>query len=177
LYIQGFTKYNDIVDTLQRKDMEGRGKRDFRQMMGSMSRESAQVANYGGGDSRDIRDIGDIGDIEDIGDISRNKKSKSSANNVTVDANPNKAKNVCTYCNRPGHSRATCFDLVPCSKCGVVGHGTRYCKGAKAVSNNVNSNRYAPKKVTSMGSNGTKLVAPKVKDSFLKKKPFKAKST
>jgi ribosomal protein L37AE/L43A len=146
-------------------------------MMGSMSRESAQVANYGGGDSRDIRDIGDIGDIEDSGDISRIKKSKSSANNVTVDANPNKAKSVCTYCNRPGHSRATCFDLVPCSKCGIVGHGTRYCKGAKAVSNNVNSNRYAPKKVTSMGSNGTKLVAPKVKDSFLKKKPFKAKST
>jgi hypothetical protein len=50
--------------------------------------------------------------------------------------------------------------------CGNYGHDGKFCKGTKG-----------PKKGASGGSNGTKLVAPKVKDSFVKKKLFKAKNT
>jgi hypothetical protein len=172
LNLKGFTPYDEMVEIMYRKEMDGRGKRDFRQMMGSMPRESVQVASYGDEDmSRTCP-----GHVQDnVQDNVQDKRSKSNAN-VSVDAGPGKTKSVCTYCNRPGHSRATCWDLIPCSVCGKYGHDGKFCKGAK-VGLNVNSNRNGPKKGASGGSNGTKLGAPRVKDSFVKKKLFKAKNT
>jgi hypothetical protein len=163
--LQGFTPYDEMVETLHRKELESLGKRDYRQMMGSMSRESAQVAN-GQNVQDNVQTMSgqSLDSVQNVQNV-QEKRMKTKAN-VSVDSKTVKAKNVCTYCNRPGHSRATCWDLIPCSVCGNYGHDGKFCKGTKG-----------PKKGASGGSNGTKLGAPKVKDSFVKKKLFKAKNT
>lgn len=163
LHLQGFVNYSDIVEVLYRKEMEHRSKRDYRQMISTDQRESAMLAtsdNPGG---------------------KKAKVSQQQAHAALVNAVGNgKPKAKCTHCGMDGHSRATCWDIVACTLCGFTGHAAWGCKqgrgnrgavAAVAAEPNRSSNRTATR------GGGTGLGAPKVKDTFIKKRLFKAKVT
>jgi hypothetical protein len=151
LHIQGFVKFEDIVDVLYRKEMEHRNKRDFRQMTNTTDQQAF---------------VSTEDDTEQK--VKKVKQSNQQANLVNNTNNKqDKSKLTCTHCNKGGHTRATCFDLVPCPICGGKGHGRLSCKnkdkGGKGGSGTSNSNK-------------TTSAAPKVRDDF-RKKLFKAKVT
>jgi hypothetical protein len=153
LHLQGFVRYEDIVDVLFRKEMEQRSKRDYRQMTGTIDHQESAFA------------------VEETEHKVKKGKKITQQAHVIVSTNnkAEKSKQVCTHCNKGGHVKATCFQLVPCPICGEKGHGRLSCKskdkGGQGGSSTSSNNK------TSSGT-------PKVRDDFKNKKPlFKAKNT
>lgn len=63
----------------------------------------------------------------------RSEKEKASdiseeANNAMLKTMEKRHKLGCAECGKPGHSKETCFRIVPCKKCGKKGHSPRFCR-------------------------------------------------
>jgi hypothetical protein len=153
LNIQGVYKFDDIVEVLYRKENEGKSKRDYRQMIDTGKMESVNLVND-----------------EEENTVKRTKNGQK-ANAVTG------GTETCPQCHKPGHGRSTCWQLVPCHKCGTTGHNPMYCKKNKSGNGGGSSHSSNNSRVVTKADNSNRLVAPKLKENFIKKKLFKAKNT
>jgi hypothetical protein len=72
-----------------------------------------------------------------------------------------------------------CFLIVPCSKCGQLGHSVKNCKATSTTSSSVSGgqNKSSWKDTTNVKSNGSSssVAALKIKEKFINKNPFPKK--
>lgn len=157
LNLQGFTKFDNLVEILFRKEMENRTKRNFQKVYNS--KESV---------------------FQTLEEKQPQKKQKVEAHLLLDNPKQFRPRYVCTHCKLPGHTVDRCFLIVACSKCGELGHSPKNCTGTGNMSSNGNGGPIK-KNTTSSANAGdgrnSSTAALKIKEKFVRKNPFPKKGT